>query len=307
MKTITNIAKMQEFGRQLRVGGLRAGFVPTMGYLHEGHLALVRAARAACDVVVVSIFVNPTQFNRADDFESYPRDEERDRSLLEAERVDVLFQPSAEDVYRPGAATTVHVDGLTDSLCGPVRPGHFDGVATVVAALFNMVRPDVAFFGEKDYQQLQVIRRMATDLHFPVRIESVPTVRERDGLAMSSRNARLDSEARRAATVLSEGLAAAAAAFAAGERDGACLINIARERIARREQVRVEYLEVVGGRDLQPLVHAEADSVMAVAAWLGDVRLIDNVILGRGLDRAATDESGPPREAGRSTGVRSNA
>ncbi len=292
MKTITDIAKMQEFSMQLHVGGLCVGFVPTMGYLHEGHLSLVRAARRDCDVVVVSIFVNPTQFNRSDDFESYPRNEERDRRLLEAERVDVLFMPCAEDVYPVGAATRVHVSGLTETLCGPGRPGHFDGVATIVASLFNMVRPDVAYFGEKDYQQLQVIRRMTADLHFPVRIVGVPTVRETDGLAMSSRNARLDSRQRRAAVVLSRGLRAAAEAFAGGERESRRLIEVAQACIDKEPQVRVEYLEVVGGSNVQPVARAEAGSVMAVAAWLGDVRLIDNVILGR--PAALSDGGGQP-------------
>ncbi|RMD81319.1 MAG: pantoate--beta-alanine ligase [Candidatus Dadabacteria bacterium] len=283
MKTIRDIAKMQEFSLQLHLGGLRVGFVPTMGYLHEGHLTLVRRARAECDVVVVSIFVNPTQFDRRDDFEAYPRDEERDRRLLEAERVDVLFMPRAEEVYPPGAATRVHIEGLTETLCGPRRPGHFDGVATVVAALFNMVRPDVAYFGEKDYQQLQIIRRMVADLHFPIRIESVPTVREPDGLAMSSRNARLDAEQRKAALALSRGLAAAARAYEEGVCEAARLLAIAREPIDREPRVRLEYIELVDGTSLRPVEEARADSVLAVAAWLGDVRLIDNVILGRGL------------------------
>ncbi|RMF21243.1 MAG: pantoate--beta-alanine ligase [Deltaproteobacteria bacterium] len=297
MKTITDIAKMQEFSMQLHVGGLRVGFVPTMGYLHEGHLELIRAARRDCDVVIVSIFVNPTQFNRRDDFDSYPRDEERDRRLLEAERVDVLFLPRAEDVYPAGAATSVHVSGLTETLCGPGRPGHFDGVTTVVAALFNMVRPDVAYFGEKDYQQLQVVRRMTEDLHFPIRIVGVPTVREADGLAMSSRNARLDAGQRQAAVVLSRALQAAADAFAGGERESRRLIDIARARIETEPQVRVEYLEVVGGADVQPVETAGADSVMAVAAWLGDVRLIDNVILGRGIVVSGNRSEGRGRPA----------
>jgi pantoate--beta-alanine ligase len=281
MKIITSVRKMQEFSRQVRGAGLSLGFVPTMGYLHDGHIELVRRARAQSDVVVVSIFVNPTQFDRKDDFERYPRDEQGDRAVLEHEGVEVLFMPKADEVYAPGAATRVRVEGLTSTLCGPKRPGHFEGVATIVAALLNMVGPDRAWFGEKDYQQLQVIRRMAADLHIPVEIIGVETLREPDGLAMSSRNARLSAAAREIAPVIPRALRALAEAYAAGETDAARLGERARSVLAERPQVRVEYLEVVDGATLAAVATADDASVVAIAAWLDDVRLIDNVVLAR--------------------------
>jgi pantoate--beta-alanine ligase len=293
MKVITSIPKMQEFSRQVRGAGLQVGFVPTMGFLHEGHIDLVRRARAESDVVVVSIFVNPAQFDRKDDFERYPRDVERDRDMLARERVDVLFMPAAEQVYGAGAATKVHVEGLTTTLCGPQRPGHFDGVATIVAALFNMVAPDRAWFGEKDYQQLQSVRRMVHDLHFPVQIIGVPTTREADGLAMSSRNARLTAAERALAPAVHRALRAAADAYLAGEKSAAALVDAARAVLDHHTELKVEYLEVVDGETLQPVDAVTDASVMATAVWLGNVRLIDNVL----MRRAAETRSAPATEA----------
>ena len=283
MKVITDIAKMQEFARQVRLGGLTIGFVPTMGFLHDGHLELVRRAREQTDVVVSSIFVNPAQFDRSDDFDAYPRDDARDRSLLEQERVDVLFMPAAGEVYGDGAATRVVVTELTDHLCGPGRPGHFDGVTTVVAALFNMVLPDIAYFGEKDYQQLQIIRRMTSDLHIPVRIESLPTVREADGLAMSSRNARLTPDGRTRARAVSRALDASVTAFTAGCDAAAELLGAARAVIEAEGGIEIEYLELVDGETLAAAETADEASVVAIAAWVDGVRLIDNVIFSRWL------------------------
>ncbi|HYB99277.1 MAG TPA: pantoate--beta-alanine ligase [Candidatus Limnocylindrales bacterium] len=276
MKIIRSVAKMQELSRQAKSGGLTVGFVPTMGYLHDGHVSLVRTARENSDLVVVSIFVNPTQFNSAEDFANYPRDEKTDEALLEEEGVDVLFLPSAEEVYPPGASTRVQVSGLTDNLCGAFRPGHFEGVTTVVAALFHMVQPDVAVFGRKDFQQLQVVTRMTRDLHFPIRILAGETLRESDGLAMSSRNARLGAKERAQAPAIYRGLQAAAAAYAAGERTAAVLKDAARAELAA---FRVEYLEIVDPDAVSATETADERSVMAVAAWLGPVRLIDNVVL----------------------------
>ena len=290
MKIVHDIAEMQAVARRERAGGRCIGFVPTMGYLHAGHLELVRQARAGSDFVVVSIFVNPTQFNRRDDFEAYPRDDAHDRELVERAGVDVLFMPRAEDVYGEGAATSVHVGGLTDGLCGPGRPGHFDGVATVVAALFNMVGPDRAWFGEKDYQQLQVVRRMARDLHFAVEVVGVPTVREADGLAMSSRNARLTAEQRAIAGTIYRALVAAGAAFRRGERQAARLVEVVRSELEQQPELRLEYVEVVDGGSVAPVVAATEECVVAVAAWLGEVRLIDNLPLAR--VRAANSISG---------------
>jgi pantoate--beta-alanine ligase len=288
MKIISNIAKMQEFSRQVRLGGLTVGFVPTMGYLHEGHLELVRQARAVCDVVVASIFVNPTQFNNPADFEKYPRDDERDAELLRSERTDVLFMPDSDDVYLGDASTTVSVSGLTDTLCGPGRPGHFEGVTTVVASLFNMVGADKAFFGEKDFQQLQVIRRMARDLHMPVEVVGVPTRRESDGLAMSSRNARLTEEHRHLAPVIHRALNAAVQAYIEGEDDAAAVMDAARAELSSVVELEVEYLELVDASTMKPAETADENSVLAVAAFLGDVRLIDNILFARALEPDAT-------------------
>lgn len=281
MKTITGIAKMQEFSRQLHAGGLTVGFVPTMGYLHDGHLELVRRARTECDTVVVSIFVNPTQFNNREDFEKYPRDLAADRAVLEHAGVDVLFLPEASEVYAPGAATHVHVAALGEHLCGPTRPGHFDGVATIVAALFNMVMPDVAVFGEKDWQQLQIVRRMVKDLHLPVKVVGVPTLRESDGLAMSSRNARLGENERRLAPVIHRALSLAVDAYRSGEKRSSTLLALARAAIEESPAFRIDYLELIDGEALTPVETANDGSVVAVAAFLGGVRLIDNVSLAR--------------------------
>jgi pantoate--beta-alanine ligase len=288
MKIITDIAKMQEFGRQVRLGGLSLGLVPTMGYLHDGHLELVRRARAECDVVVVSIFVNPTQFNNPEDFEKYPRDDERDAELLVSERTDVLFMPDASEVYMGDAATTVAVGGLTASLCGPGRPGHFEGVATIVASLFNMVGAEKAFFGEKDIQQLQVIRRMVRDLHMPVEIVGVPTCREADGLAMSSRNARLTREHREVAPVIYRALNAAVDAYIEGEDEAAALLDAARVELEGVGELELEYLELVDAGTMKPVETADENSVMAVAAFFGSVRLIDNILFARALAPDAT-------------------
>lgn len=273
---------MQEFSRQLRSGGLSVGLVPTMGYLHEGHLELVRTAKELCEVVVVSIFVNPTQFNDPEDFANYPRDDKTDLALLEHEGVDLVFKPRAEEVYVDGAATSVRVKGLSEGLCGPGRPGHFEGVATVVAALLNMVAPDVAVFGSKDYQQLQIIRRLVADLHFPVRIVAGETVREPDGLAMSSRNARLSAKERAQAPAVYRGLCDAAEAFNAGETRSSALLEAARRRIVESAAIELEYLELVDGQTLEPQAAAYDGCVVAVAVRLGAVRLIDNVELSRG-------------------------
>jgi pantoate--beta-alanine ligase len=295
MKVVRSVAKMQELSRQARAGGLTVGFVPTMGYLHDGHLALVREARELAQLVVVSIFVNPTQFNNADDFANYPTDTAADTAMLEEEGVDVLFMPSADDVYPAGAATRVSVSGLSEGLCGAFRPGHFEGVATVVAALFNMVLPDLAVFGRKDFQQLQVIKRMVRDLHFPVRIVEGATVRERDGLAMSSRNARLSAQERALAPKIHEALGAAAAAYARGERRASALIAAASDALSSCDAFRIEYLEVVDPDRMAATDVADERSVMAVAAWLGPVRLIDNINLAdhsmNDLDRTSTGAS----------------
>jgi len=255
------------------------GLVPTMGALHEGHISLIRRARRECDVVVVSLFVNPAQFDERADLDRYPRDERRDAELTADAGADILFAPPVEEIYPPGFATTVEVGGLTDRLEGAVRGAeHFRGVCTVVAKLLGTTLPDVAYFGQKDAQQLVVIRRMVADLNLPVRVQACPTVRERDGLALSSRNARLSAEQRSRALALPEALHAAARVAADGERDGAELIAAARAAIGERG-VEPEYVELVDPDSLAPCERLERDALLLVAARLGETRLIDNTVL----------------------------
>jgi pantoate--beta-alanine ligase len=273
MRTIRTVPEMQAHSRAARAAGRSVGLVPTMGAFHRGHEALMRAARAGSDEMVVSLFVNPAQFNDPRDLAAYPRDEQADAAVAERLGADVLFAPPAEAVYPPGFSTTVSVPGLSDVLEGAHRgPGHFAGVCTVVAKLFNMVAPDVAYFGQKDAQQVAVLRRMARDLDFPLEIEVLPTVREPDGLAMSSRNARLSPEERRRAAGLSAALRAAAAAedpLAAGRA------------VLAEHGIAPEYLAAV-----DPDTFEEPGPLIVVAAWIGDTRLIDNVL----IERAATPE-----------------
>jgi pantoate--beta-alanine ligase len=256
------------------------GLVPTMGALHEGHLSLIRAAREDTHEVVVSLFVNPSQFEDADDLDAYPRDEERDAELAEQAGADILFAPPAEIVYPPGFSTEVRVGGpLTETLEGAHRgPEHFHGVATIVTKLLNMVQPDAAFFGQKDAQQALVIRRLVRDLDMDVRIEIAPTVREPDGLALSSRNVRLHGDERRRALALSRALQAAEQAAAGGERDAAAIAQLARAQM-QELQVEPEYLELVNPEDLAPLVAVRGETLVVVAARVGEVRLIDNTLI----------------------------
>lgn len=274
-----SVSKMQSRAMQLRGEGKVIGFVPTMGYFHEGHLSLMRRAKSECDVVVVSIFVNPIQFAPGEDYERYPRDIERDLRMADEVGVDIIFYPSAEEMYPEGYVTYVNVEKLTEGLCGAFRPGHFRGVTTVVAKLFNIVMPHRAYFGEKDYQQLMVIKRMVRDLNFPIEIVPCPTVREEDGLAMSSRNAYLSQDERQAALALSRGLMAAEKLFASGEKDAAKLKHAVEEHLRSSELVRPQYVEVVDAETLEPVERIERDAVIAVAAFVGKARLIDNVIL----------------------------
>jgi pantoate--beta-alanine ligase len=277
--TVTTVADLRAHTDAARRAGRRVGFVPTMGYFHEGHRSLMRAARAENDLVVVSLFVNPTQFGPDEDLTTYPRDPEGDAAVAESEGVDVLFTPSVDDVYPAGARTTVHVDGLTAGLCGASRPTHFDGVTTVVAKLFSMVGPSHAYFGRKDAQQLAVVRRMAADLDLPVTVVGCPLVREADGLAMSSRNARLSSDERAAATVLSRALRAAGEAALAGETDAAVLRTMLRNAVSQEPSIRLDYAEVVDARTLEPVGTVASETLVAVAAFAGRTRLIDNVTI----------------------------
>jgi len=277
--------------------GLTIGLVPTMGALHEGHLSLIRRAREQCDRVVVSTFVNPAQFNERSDLERYPRQAERDATLADAAGADLLFAPSVEEVYPPGFATAVEVLGITDRLEGATRgASHFRGVTTVVTKLLCMTLPDIAFFGQKDAQQVVVIRRLVADLNLPVRIEACPTMREPDGLAMSSRNALLSSEERAHALGLSVALEAARARTAKGERSASALLEAAREAMAPFA-VELEYLALVDPDTLEPIEILTHDALLAVAARVGEIRLIDNVILQPTSTVTLTSRQPLPRKA----------
>jgi pantoate--beta-alanine ligase len=279
MRTIERIADLRACCEEARHAGKTVGLVPTMGYFHEGHRSLMRAARARHDVVVVTIFVNPLQFGAHEDHDGYPRDLAGDTTAADAEGVDVLFTPSLAEMYPEPTRTTVHVDGLTAGLCGATRPTHFDGVTTVVTKLFAIVGPSTAYFGRKDAQQLAVVRRMATDLNLPVEVVGCPLVREPDGLALSSRNAYLSGDERRAATVLSRALRAAADAVVAGERDAHAVTRAIETMVATEPLVELEYAKVRRGADLEPVEHLEGELLVAVAAQVGAARLIDNVMI----------------------------
>lgn len=279
MDVVRRALAMKELSLRARAAGRIVGFVPTMGFLHEGHLSLVRHVKARADVTVVSIFVNPTQFGPGEDFARYPRDLARDGDLLSREGVDVVFAPEPEEIYPPGAATFVEVEGLSGVLEGASRPGHFRGVATVVAKLFEIVRPHVAAFGQKDVQQTLVVRRMVRDLMMDVEVLVLPTRREQDGLAMSSRNVYLSHDERRAAAAIPRGLEAARVAVAEGEKDPSRVLAAAREVIDAQPLLRIDYLALVDAERLAPVVRAHGDMLLVTAVFAGKTRLIDNLVL----------------------------
>jgi pantoate--beta-alanine ligase len=289
LKIFTTIPEMRGATRAVRQTGKGLGFVPTMGALHEGHLSLVRAARASCDVVAASIFVNPTQFGPTEDLAKYPCSFERDRELLEREGVELLFAPAVQEMYPAGAVTWVTVEGLSDKLDGRSRPGHFRGVTTVVTKLFDIVEPDAAFFGQKDAAQVAIIRRMVRDLNLPVEIVICPIVREPDGLAMSSRNAYLSPEQRRQALVLHRSLQRVESLVKAGERNAARLTAAGRWEFDAEKSVRLDYFEIVNPNTLDPVEDISRGALAAVAAFVGSTRLIDNMLLGTGSQQ---DEPG---------------
>jgi pantoate--beta-alanine ligase len=279
MKVVTSVAGMKALARQWKKDGKKVGFVPTMGYLHEGHLSLVRESKKRADVTVVSIFVNPAQFGPDEDFKKYPRDLEKDSAYLDKGGVDCLFCPDAAEIYPPGYRTYVEVYGLQDRLCGRSRPGHFRGVATVVLKLFDIVGPALAYFGAKDAQQVLIIEKMAADLDLGVQVVTCPLVREPDGLALSSRNAYLSPEERKAALVLSISLRWAERAVAAGERDATKVIGGIRAAIEAEPLARVDYVEAVDPVNLEPLAGIHGDVLIALAVFIGSTRLIDNIRL----------------------------
>jgi pantoate--beta-alanine ligase len=286
---LSTIAEVRAVCDAARAEGRRVGFVPTMGFFHEGHRSLMRAARAGNDLVVVSLFVNPAQFSPTEDLDGYPRDLAGDAAAAEAEGVDVLFAPSVVEVYPAGARTSVHVAGITEVLCGASRPGHFDGVTTVVAKLLSIVGPCRAYFGRKDAQQLAVVTRMACDLDFPVEVVGCPLVREPDGLAMSSRNAYLTADDRDAALVLSRALFAVGEAVQRGEREAARLVALLDDVLASEPRVRVDYRAIVDAATLEPVDHLTSDTLVALAAFVGRARLIDNVTVTVTPERATVD------------------
>jgi pantoate--beta-alanine ligase len=283
MEIINRRKRMMSLARRLRREENRTiGLVPTMGALHEGHLSLIHEARAMCDVVVVSVFVNPTQFGPAEDFESYPRDLTRDASLLAGYNVDYVFAPAVEEIYPPGYATYVAVEGLSEQLEGSSRPGHFRGVATVVAILLNTVKPDFAFFGQKDAQQAALLKQMVRDLAFGAEIIVLPIVREESGLALSSRNAYLSEEEKRAATVLYQSLTRAARAYDEGERSPDKLIEIVRSTVANEPLARIDYVSLNDAETLEKLDRTDdRPALLSLAVFIGKTRLIDNIVLGR--------------------------
>jgi pantoate--beta-alanine ligase len=278
MKILTTISKTRAACRAAKTKG-RLGLVPTMGALHEGHLSLVRAAKAQCEAVVVSIFVNPTQFGPSEDLSTYPRTFERDCGLLDKEGVDFVFAPTVAEMYPSSAATFVTVEGLSEKLDGKSRPGHFRGVTTVVSKLFHIVEPDAAFFGQKDAAQVAVIRRMVRDLDLPVEIVVCPIVREPDGLAMSSRNVYLDRAQRKSALVLSRSLEKVQKELARGQKNAASLIAAGKRTFAEEPAVRLDYFEIVDPVTLDPVTKITGPALVAVAAFVGKTRLIDNVVL----------------------------
>jgi len=293
MEIINRRQRMSSVSRKIRREQDKTiGLVPTMGALHEGHLSLVREARRMCDVVVVSVFVNPTQFGPSEDYEHYPRDLTKDTALLTDYNVDYIFAPAAEEIYPKDFSTYVNVGGLSKLLEGETRPGHFRGVATVVAILFNTVHPDFAFFGQKDAQQAVIIKRMVRDLAFDTEIVVLPTVREDSGLAISSRNLYLDAEEQQSAAVIHRALKAAKDAYKKGERHGAKLVDIVRSTIEAEPRVRVDYVSVVDAETLEKLDKLdERPMLIAVAAYVGKTRLIDNTVLNKNKKDVAAIKS----------------
>jgi len=277
MKIVKNIADFNRLRPQLTAP---LGFVPTMGYLHEGHLVLVRRAREENPSVAVSIFVNPTQFGPKEDFAQYPRDPERDLALLEKEGTDIVFMPSAEEIYPPGFDSWVEVGKITEKLEGAARPGHFRGVATVVAKLFNIVRPDKAYFGQKDAQQLVVIQKMTADLDMGIEVVAVPTVREPDGLAMSSRNTYLNTEERKQAVVLYQALTLAQKLYGEGERDAKAILKQMTALIGQQPLAEIEYISIADAETLDELDELKPPALVSMAVRFGKTRLIDNLVVG---------------------------
>ena len=279
MQIVDTIREMKELIRDVRLKGGTVGFVPTMGYLHKGHLTLMREARKKTDYVVASIFVNPLQFGAGEDYEDYPRDLSRDSQLAAEVGVDIIFAPQVREMYPKGYSSFVEVEGLTDKLCGKSRPGHFRGVTTVVTKLFNIVQPDISFFGQKDAQQALVLQKMAADLNMNLDIKVVPIVREKDGLAMSSRNAYLNPQERTAALVLSQSLQEAQTIVDDGERDPDKVLETVKEYINREPLAKIDYVEILAVPGLESISVIKGRVLIALAVFVGKTRLIDNIVV----------------------------
>lgn len=291
MRIVRSIKQMFQVSQQQRLSNRRIGFVPTMGALHQGHLSLIRKARKENDKVIVSIFVNPVQFCPKEDFKRYPRPVKKDIACCQKEGVDFIFYPSAQDMYPQGYRTYVRVEGLSSMLCGRSRPGHFQGVTTVVAKLFNIVRPDIAYFGQKDAQQAMIIKRMVRDLNIAVEIKLMPTVREKDGLAMSSRNQYLNQEERKDADVLLRALNLAKDSVKAGVQDTVVIINQMRKMILAKKRVKIDYIAIVDADELTLVKKITDRCLIALAVWIGKTRLIDNVIINPKLKTRNTKQT----------------
>lgn len=279
MNIIRSVDEMKVLIKDIKRSGKTIGFVPTMGYLHDGHISLVKRARGENDVVVVSVFVNPTQFGPNEDFDSYPRDEERDANLCKEAGCDILFMPTKEDMYRQNYSTYVEVQGLTEGLCGAKRPGHFRGVTTIVTKLFNIVKPDRAYFGQKDAQQLAVIKRMVADLDMDVEVVGCEIVRDADGLALSSRNTYLSEDERKQAPVLYKSLVKAKEAIEKGERVSENIIELIEDTIRDAKDAVIDYVEIVNNETLKPVEKIEEEVLIALAVKIGKTRLIDNMVV----------------------------
>lgn len=279
MQVIKKIKEMQAYSDEARASGKIIGFVPTMGYLHEGHLSLVRAAKKDCDVVIVSIFVNPTQFGPNEDFSDYPRDFEHDSALLEKEKADILFYPSVDEMYPEEQLTWVKIDKIAEHLCGISRPTHFQGVATVASKLFNIAKPHKAYFGQKDYQQCLVIKKMAKDLDFDIDIVTCPTVREKGGIAMSSRNKYLSHEERKSALSLDKSLVMAKKMIENGENDIEKIKRHIKEMIEREKFTKIDYVEILNSKNLEKIKKIKENVIVALAVFIGKTRLIDNMLI----------------------------
>jgi len=279
MRVIRSIQEMARFSKENRLKRQTIGFVPTMGALHQGHLSLIRRCRKENDFTVVSIFVNPIQFGPKEDFRKYPRNLKQDAQACKKEGADIIFYPYPNRMYPSPYRTTIHVDSLSEVLCGQARPGHFRGVATVVTKLFNIINPDRAYFGQKDAQQAMLIKKMVEDLNVPVKIKIVPTVREKDGLAMSSRNAYLNAKERKDAPVLYKALSVARQLATRGESDASKIIKSIKNIIQKKKRAKIDYISVVDLQNLKPLNKIKDNTLIALAVWLGPTRLIDNTIV----------------------------